>query len=455
MNDLGEKWNEIGYQYDYGLNNRKENKKKAFRFFLKAALQNHALGCANLALFYRTGTGCIVNPEKSMIYELKAASNGHVPSMYTMSWGYKNGWGVLKDNEKAFYWSQKAADHDLPAGYRALAGCYWTGVGCKKNYKHALKYYQIAAENEDRSAMHMLGWMKEKGRGCTQDFKEAFYWYTKGAEQDHYGCMNSLGHLYEYGNGVIKNASKAFEWYKKATNAIDAPQNHQWKNVGYYLYCLASCYEHEIGCIRNLNQALDFYLQALEKGYQESSYRIGIIYNERKEYKLALEYFEKSGEECAFFQIGLMYDINGGYQENHAKALHFYLEGANRGCTCAIRALGISYENGEIVEKDGVKAFQWYLKGLDYPTRIQNCIEELSSCFISGRGCPRNFKIASNLKKLTQLPISNLRQRCSICLEKGKLTILPCLHQFHKACLGKLILNDEIIKCCLCRSICE
>jgi len=61
-----------------------------------------------------------------------------------------------------------------------------------------------------------------------------------------------------------------------------------------------------------------------------------------------------------------------------------------------------------------------------------------------------------NLGKYKKIKECDQKIKCPICLEKFKVgkfkRILPiCLHQFHKKCIDKWIINDENKECPICR----
>lgn len=142
-----------------------------------------------------------------------------------------------------------------------------------------------------------------------------------------------------------------------------------------------------------------------------------------------------------------------GCVKDTKRAMELYLEAGQDGCACAMEAVGTSYEAGDIVECDPAKAFQWYAKTLDYPQNTRSSLKSMASCYEKGIGCDKNAEMSANLLKLDQLPLSTLRHRCPVCLEKSRLAILPCRHEFHRVCLAKCLLSDKIIRCGLCRVV--
>lgn len=447
----GAKWNTLGYEWDHGIN-RPTNKKKAFRCFFYGAQLNCLQACANLASFYRYGIGCQINLEKSLVYELKAAKGGFPESMYEVARAYKYGYGTNIDPVACFFWSQETANHKLPSGYRYLALCFRRGIGCKKDYKSARKWFKLASKEGDVTATSWLADMTQDGLGGERDLKEAFRLYSIAAEKGHADSMMRLAFCYDLGKGVKKDDALAFTWYKKAAESGE----------GEHLYWLGKCYEKGQGCIQDVNAALGFYHHAMEKNYHDGLFSAGLLHKEKGEYDLALCCFEKSRllgttltcASCSSYQIASMYEWGEGCAKDTEKAMEFYKEAAEGGCACAMRALGVSYEyGGDMVQRDQKQAFQWYLKTLDFPQNTAQCLKEIAKCFAEGIGCEKNLEMSANLLKIDELPKTLYFKKCCICLEKQRLTILPCMHQFHSVCLAKSLLKEKVIRCSLCRSI--
>ncbi|MCG8553271.1 MAG: hypothetical protein MI799_22935 [Desulfobacterales bacterium] len=65
----------------------------------------------------------------------------------------------------------------------------------------------------------------------------------------------------------------------------------------------------------NLNKSFDILYPIAKKNDEEAQFYIGAILQKRKDYKVALEWFKKSGKNNysqAYYQIGLMYDNGQG-----------------------------------------------------------------------------------------------------------------------------------------------
>lgn len=347
-----------------------------------------------------------------------------------------------------------------PAGCRRLAECYRVGRGCCKNLTTAVEWYKKGAELGDVWCMCWLARCNEKGMGLKKGVNqhEAFYWYQRSAEMGNYYSMNQLGWHYQFGVGCQKDEKLAFHWYEKAIECKDAPKGRQhpmW-DVGYNMRSLGLCYKNGIGCMSDTKKAIQLLDMAAEHGETSSLFSIGLICLQERRYHEAQIYFERckflpnDSSAQATFELAHMYE-QGTTKEgkDFIQAINLYQEAAEKGCGEAIRALAIAYEWGDIVTKDEDKAFEYYLKALDCPT--EDTLKDLIDCFTHGLGpCLPNSAKKKKILFLNQLPISSMEQKCSICFEKAKLVIVPCLHQFHSSCLVKMMLNNQL-NCPLCR----
>jgi TPR repeat protein len=71
--DLGQQYETMNY---LSIENPKYNPTKCIYWYTKAAEQNHAAACNNLATFYESGQGCEKDLEKALALYKKAAELG-------------------------------------------------------------------------------------------------------------------------------------------------------------------------------------------------------------------------------------------------------------------------------------------------------------------------------------------------------------------------------------------
>ncbi len=189
-------------------------------------------------------------PEK-LIQALEVeAKAGDPRSMSSLGWCYLNGVHKEKNIEEAYKWYIESAEKGCTGGLHSLGWCFHMGLGVEENMEIAIECYTKAAEGGDVQAMYNLGWCFSHGKGVDKDYSKAADWYTKAARSGHLSSMNNLAEeCLLKGNGVPKNEREAFEWFNKAANLGKA------SSMGN----LASCYQHGIGTMRDLNKACDWY----------------------------------------------------------------------------------------------------------------------------------------------------------------------------------------------------
>ncbi|ENX09253.1 hypothetical protein F898_01054 [Acinetobacter courvalinii] len=124
---------------------------------------------------------------------------------------------------------------------------------------------------------------------------------------------------------------------------------------------------------RNIDLALNWYEQEIQKGNALAKNNLAIIYTRGGEneinYNKALALLNEASESNpeALNNLGVFYANGFGVDQNSKKALELYNKAANRGSATAMYNIGISYFNGiNGLEKDKVKARYWFEKAKVY-----------------------------------------------------------------------------------------
>lgn len=124
---------------------------------------------------------------------------------------------------------------------------------------------------------------------------------------------------------------------------------------------------------RNIDLALNWYEQEIQKGNVLAKNNLAIIYTRGGEneinYNKALALLSEASESNpeALNNLGVFYANGFGVDQNSKKALEFYNKAANRGSVTAMYNIGISYFNGiNGLEKDKAKARYWFEKAKVY-----------------------------------------------------------------------------------------
>jgi serine/threonine protein kinase len=123
----------------------KEDYKTAEKWYLKAALQNHAASQDSLGSMYFEGRGMKKNIKKALEWYQKSADQEYAKGQDHMGLMYYNGYGVNRNFKKSFDWFRKAANQGYAEGQWNLGAMYENGKGVKLDKKRALIWYKKAA----------------------------------------------------------------------------------------------------------------------------------------------------------------------------------------------------------------------------------------------------------------------------------------------------------------------
>lgn len=164
----------------------------------------------------------------------KAAEQGDAKGQYNLGYCYYYGFGVRRDRTKATDWFKKSAEQGYIEAQESLSICY-NGFSVGSNSAEAVKCYIKAAEQGHSYAQNILGSYYESGYGIAKDYHEAAKWYHKAAEQGYADAQYHLGACYEQGQGVSKNLDEAIKWYRQAAEQGNAEAKKRLKANGILL----------------------------------------------------------------------------------------------------------------------------------------------------------------------------------------------------------------------------
>ncbi len=196
---------------------------------------------------------------------------------------------------------------------------YYTGTdGYPLNKSLALTYFQQAADLGVAHAMNYLGIIYEAGEFVPKDLKKAAVWFYKALSADNKNvhAAYNLAHMYYVGNGVSKDITKAFQYYKAAATMNEDNPHPQacymvgviymevynnyieafkflrkaakfgniaeaWHNLGVLTYhkgVTMKSNPYGSGKDAQVKLARDYYQKAIQQGYVDSMYALGLLY---------------------------------------------------------------------------------------------------------------------------------------------------------------------------------
>lgn len=199
--------------------NSNEVVSEKFKHLLEKAKNGNTDSQVLVGLAYDEGDGEMnvpVDHRKAYMWYLKAAVNNNVHGQFCLGTMYEAGKYVTQDYEKAFGWYEQAAKQGYAMAQTKLGLLYEEGNGVEQNYYEAYCWYKKAAEQNNSDAQFYLGAMYATGTGLDQNYKLAYRWYKRAAESGNMYAMYSLGMMFENGDGVARNYTESFDWYKKS-----------------------------------------------------------------------------------------------------------------------------------------------------------------------------------------------------------------------------------------------
>jgi len=105
-------------------------------------------------------------------------------------------------------------------------------------------------------------------------------------------------------------------------------------------------------------------------GYQTVQYGLPFsLYKAWKWFSIAAE----SGDDRAFFELGMMYLYGWGIMQNERKAFDLFLQSADMNNDEAMLRLGIMYRDGTYVNQDKEAAYNWFLKAANEGSSAAQC----------------------------------------------------------------------------------
>ena len=154
---------------------------------------------------------------KSVDEVRKCADRNDPVAMITMAELYTEGReGLPEDETEAYKLYLRAADTGHPEGKLQVGVCYSEGLGVPADLPQAAEYFRLAAMDGLPQAMGLLGQCYEDGAGVEKDPTEAAKWYAMGADQEDPVCLAQLGECYEHGRGVPKDFARARDFFVRA-----------------------------------------------------------------------------------------------------------------------------------------------------------------------------------------------------------------------------------------------
>jgi putative tetratricopeptide repeat-containing domain protein len=247
------------------------------------------------------------------------------------------------------------------------------------------RVYELA-EQGDVFARHEVAGMFLHGYGTRCDEQKAIYYWRTAAEAGFWDSMSELGNLFL----EQEKYKKAAEWFKKLA---EAGCDEGW-------YKLGKIYGEGEGDIACEKEAIRCYQKVYEmQGFRagDAACDLGIIFDNKEEYKKANEWFRKSGEagnDWGWSFLADNYADGKGTTEDKDKAIEYYLKAYEIGGT---RAGDVAYSIGMIFDgrENYNEANIWFRKAYDWFKKAAEAGSDwgyykLGNCYLEGKGVAQN-----------------------------------------------------------------
>ncbi|MFO1315660.1 MAG: tetratricopeptide repeat protein [Burkholderiales bacterium] len=174
----------------------------ALRWYLAAALQDHADAQNNVGSMYLNGMGTPRNVAEALRWYREAAQQGQVDAELNLGIRFRTGDGVPPDEHEAFEWFLRSALGGCPEGMLEVGTAYELGRGTAQSLLDAAQWHIDAAERGNVFAMGRLSdYREDLERLALEGDLSAAYW---------------LARMYEGGYGVEHDDAMAYAWVRWA-----------------------------------------------------------------------------------------------------------------------------------------------------------------------------------------------------------------------------------------------
>jgi len=279
---------------------------------------------------YETGLAMlnVTRPNKLEAYQIlqRAGELGHNQARVTVAWAQLLGSPMPQDIEAAKQAFQELVEFGVPDAHMGLGFLYATGIAVNASQARALVHYTFGAIGGSSWAQMALG--------------------------------------YRYWSGVTVTASceKALDFYRKVANKV----------------------AEEVSL--SGGQAVQR-VRLLEE-LENPGYNSGILDNDLIEYYQLLA---EKGDVQAQVGLGqLHYQGGRGVQQDHQRALHYFLQAADAGNPIAMAFLGKIYlEGSDIVKQDNDTAYKYFKKAADLGNPVGQ--SGLGLMYLYGKGVDKDY----------------------------------------------------------------
>lgn len=196
-----------------------------------------------------------------------------------------------------------------------------------------------------------------------------------------------LGVCYSEGLGTTKDQREAVNWYRQsAEQGYEAAQAY-----------LAHCYYSGQGVVQDFQQATNWYRLSANQGYAAAQCNLGICYElgegVEKNLEEAVKWFilaSAQNDSKAQYNLGRCYEKSLGVEKDLKKSFYYYKLAADLGHPAAQFSLGLFYFTGnDATERNFEEAFYWFGRSAALGYALAQC--KIGLCYEKGIGVEKSL----------------------------------------------------------------
>jgi hypothetical protein len=326
----------LAVKHDKGDDRIKEDKREAFKWYLKSAEAGYLAAMARVGVMAGSGEGTAVNPQEAVKWLTAAAARDQAGAMHALGRMYMAGKGVVADQGKAADLLGRAARMGDVQAKRELSR-QADSLDPATMDRDSLKWLEQAAEAGDVKAMYGLGLVfRNGGNGIAQNSALAARWFMEAAKNGQAGAQFRYAESLAGGDGVEKSMVAAVTWYRQAAEQGESAA----------MFRLGEIYAGGEGVKKNYAEAAGWLKKAAGQGNVAAKYRLGILYcigmGVKQDYAKAVDLWREASQKndsMATFFLAYMYETGSGVKRDPNQAGKLYGTAARQGNVFARQAL--------------------------------------------------------------------------------------------------------------------
>lgn len=306
-----------------------------------------------------------------------------------------------QDEKHAYTFLQSAAELGHTEALQKVAWARLLGKHLKQNITQAVEIFESLAMQGNADAQMGLGFMYATGIGKNSSQAKALVYYTFGALGGSQWAQMALAYRYWSGISVASNCETALTYYRKVSHTVADEVSLTRNRVVQRVRLL-----DEVDSPGSLSTPLDddliqYYQFLAEKGDVQAQVGLGQLHYQggrgvEQDHQRALNYFvqaAEAGNANAMAFLGKMYlDGSSVVKQSNETALKYFKRAADQNNAVGQSGLGLMYLHGCGVPQDYQLALKYFTSAAE-----QGWVDgqlQLGNMYFSGMGVRRDYKMA-------------------------------------------------------------